>query len=215
MNQTRRLSPIDRFITEADKVLRTLNQQSPSAVNASPANTIEEPALTEAERKHAAGLMRINHTGEVCAQALYQGQALTAKLPEVREEMNQAAAEERDHLAWCDERLQELNSHTSKLNPLFYGLSFSMGALTGAISDKTSLGFVAATEELVCQHLEKHLQELPDTDSKSRAIVQQMLEDEARHQQMAIDAGGREFPSPVKLGMKVMSKVMTKSTYLI
>lgn len=159
--------------------------------------------------------MRINHTGEVCAQALYQGQGLTAKLPEVREEMEQAAQEETDHLHWCNERLQQLNSRPSLLNPLFYGASFSMGALAGAVSDKVSLGFVAATEELVCQHLEKHLDELPATDQKSRSVVKQMLEDEARHQQAALDAGGSEFPTPVKMGMQLLSKVMTKTTYRV
>jgi len=212
---TRHLSPLDRFITEADKVLRTLNQATPTATKPSPAQSMDEPILSEAERKHAAGLMRVNHTGEVCAQALYQGQGLTAKLPEVREEMNQAAAEELDHLAWCDKRLQELNSQPSLLNPVFYGLSFSMGALTGAISDKVSLGFVAATEELVCSHLEKHQQALPEQDLKSQAIVKQMLADEARHQKMALEAGGSEFPLPVKFGMKLMSKLMTTTTYKI
>jgi len=210
---TRSLSTIDHFITEADKILRTLSQATPAPAKPSPAKEVAEPTLTESERKHAAGLMRVNHTGEVCAQALYQGQALTAKLPEVREEMDEAAAEELDHLAWCDERLRQLNSQPSLLNPVFYGLSFSMGAFTGAISDKASLGFVAATEELVCKHLEKHLQELPDNDTKSRKIVEHMLEDEARHQQNALDAGGSKFPLPVKLGMQLMSKIMAGTTH--
>lgn len=215
MSSQRRYSLIDQWITETDKVLRTLATGNKASGTPSPAQAIADEELTQEERQHAAGLMRVNHTGEVCAQALYQGQSLTAKLPHVREEMDKAAKEEVDHLQWCDERLQQLNSHSSRLNPLFYGLSFSMGALAGAIGDKTSLGFVAATEEQVCKHLEKHLQELPSNDKKSRAIVGKMLEDEARHQQTALDAGGSQFPTPIKLGMSLMSKVMTKSTYHI
>ncbi len=215
MSTSRHYSLFDKIIIESDRVLRTLSKNASTAAQASPAQNLQEPALSDTEAKHAAGLMRINHTGEVCAQALYQGQALTAKLPDVREEMEQAAQEEVDHLSWCDERLQQLNSQPSLLNPVFYGLSFSMGATAGIISDKISLGFVAATEELVCGHLEKHLEELPESDTKSRAIVTQMLEDEARHQQAALDAGGSQFPAPVKMGMKLMSKVMTKTTYRI
>lgn len=205
----------DRLITEGDKVLRTLATGNKASGLPSPALQTPEGELSEAERQHAAGLMRVNHTGEVCAQALYQGQSLTAKLPHVREEMEQAAKEEVDHLNWCDERLQQLDSRSSLLNPLFYGLSFSMGAVAGAIGDKTSLGFVAATEEQVCNHLEKHLDELPNNDHKSRAIINKMLEDEARHQQTALEAGGTDFPAPIKFGMSLMSKVMTKTTYRV
>jgi ubiquinone biosynthesis monooxygenase Coq7 len=215
MSTSRCYSLFDKIIIESDKVLRTLSKNASTAAQASPAQNIEQTELSQAETSHAAGLMRINHTGEVCAQALYQGQALTAKLPDVRDEMQQAALEEVDHLSWCDERLHQLNSQPSLLNPIFYGLSFSMGAAAGAISDKVSLGFVAATEELVCNHLEKHLHELPASDTKSRAIVERMLADEARHQQTAIDAGAIEFPMPVKFGMKLMSKVMTKTSYRI
>jgi ubiquinone biosynthesis monooxygenase Coq7 len=213
MSSKRHLSLIDRFINESDKVLRTLATGNKASGLASPARTVAEGDLSESERRHAASLMRINHTGEVCAQARYQGQALTAKLPHVREEMDAAAKEEVDHLNWCGERLSQLNSHTSVLNPAFYGLSFGMGAIAGAISDKVSLGFVAATEDQVCQHLKKHLNELPATDSKSRAIVVKMLEDEARHKQSALEAGGAEFPAPITLGMKLLSTVMTKTTY--
>jgi len=215
MSRSRHYSLFDKIIIESDKVLRTLSKSASTATQVSPAQDIAEPTLDKTETKHAAGLMRINHTGEVCAQALYQGQALTAKLPDVREEMEQAAQEEVEHLSWCDERLQQLDSQPSLLNPAFYGLSFAMGATAGLISDKVSLGFVAATEELVCGHLEKHLEELPEGDAKSRAIVGQMLEDEARHRQTALDAGGSQFPAPVKMGMKLMSKVMTKTTYRI
>jgi ubiquinone biosynthesis monooxygenase Coq7 len=171
--------------------------------------------LSEAERRHAAGLMRVNHTGEVCAQALYQGQALTAKLPTVRDEMQQAAAEEVDHLVWCEQRLRELESRPSLLNPAWYGLSFALGAVAGAISDKVSLGFVAATEERVCNHLRDHLKSLPEEDRKSRLIVQKMLEDEQRHGDKALQAGGSEFPRQVKDAMTVVSQVMTRSSYRI
>jgi len=151
----------------------------------------------------------------VCAQALYQGQALTARLPRVREAMEQAADEEIDHLAWCDQRLRQLGSHTSVLNPLFYGLSFGLGATAGLISDRISLGFVAATEDQVCKHLDDHLQQLPEDDEKSRAILEQMRTDEAEHSTAALEAGGLRFPAPVKFGMSLMAKVMTKTTYRI
>jgi ubiquinone biosynthesis monooxygenase Coq7 len=159
--------------------------------------------------------MRINHTGEVCAQALYQGQALTAKLPEVRDAMDEAAKEEIDHLVWCEQRINELNGRTSVLNPLFYGLSFTIGALAGVAGDKWSLGFVAATENQVCKHLEEHLQSLPESDTKSRAILEQMLIDEAKHATAALDAGGAEFPSEIKSVMSVIAKGMTTTTYRI
>jgi ubiquinone biosynthesis monooxygenase Coq7 len=159
--------------------------------------------------------MRVNHAGEVCAQALYQGQALTAKLPQVREEMQQAAQEEVDHLVWCKERLDELNSHTSVLNPVWYGLSFGLGALAGAAGDKWSLGFVAATEERVCRHLKDHLKQLPERDRKSRLILQTMVEDEQRHGDTAMAAGGAELPAPVKNVMTAVANVMTKSSYYL
>jgi len=171
--------------------------------------------LDTTQKRHIAGLMRINHTGEVCAQALYQGQALTASLPETREKMEQAAEEEIDHLVWCEQRIGELDSHTSLLNPLFYGLSFAIGATAGAISDKVSLGFVAATEDQVCKHLDDHLQQIPETDGKSRAILEQMRIDEEQHATSALDAGGYRFPAPVKFGMSLLAKVMTSSSYRI
>jgi ubiquinone biosynthesis monooxygenase Coq7 len=179
----------------------------------SPSTEIEETELTEEQLQHALGLMRVNHAGEVCAQALYQGQALTAKLPEVGEQMREAADEEIDHLAWCEQRIEQLGGKTSALNPLWYGMSFAMGAGAGLISDKLSLGFVAATEDQVCQHLEKHLDELPAEDKKSRLIVEQMLEDEARHAETALEAGGHRFPKPVLKIMTLISLAMTKSSY--
>jgi ubiquinone biosynthesis monooxygenase Coq7 len=211
----RTLSPFDQLITLADKALRTLSSGSSTSERASPAGRVDAGTLNEREQKHAAGLMRVNHTGEVCAQALYQGQALTAKLPEVRQEMEKAAAEEEDHLVWCEQRLQQLDSHTSFLNPLWYTLSFGIGAGAGLISDKVSLGFVAATEDQVCKHLEEHLQRLPEGDLKSRRVVEQMLVDEARHAHTAIEAGGLRFPGPVKGAMSLASKAMTSASYRI
>jgi ubiquinone biosynthesis monooxygenase Coq7 len=209
----RRLSLIDKLIGEADSVLRTLSNSGHSAHRPSPAKGHSEAELDNEQRRHVAGLMRVNHTGEVCAQALYQGQALTARLPDVREDMQHAAQEEIDHLLWCEERLTELDSHTSRLNPAWYGLSFALGAAAGAIGDKWSLGFVAATEERVCGHLRDHLKSLPVDDSKSRLILQQMLEDEERHGENALAAGGEEFPRPVKDAMTAVSQVMTTSSY--
>ncbi len=211
--QPRRLSLLDRLICEADTLMRTVTSRGHSAARQSPAEGHSEAELTEAEKRHAAGLMRVNHTGEVCAQALYQGQALTARLPTVRGEMQQAAAEEVDHLVWCEERLRELDSHTSVLNPAWYGLSFALGAVAGAIGDDVSLGFVAATEERVCKHLRDHLARLPDDDRKSHLILQQMLEDEERHGRKALEAGGRDFPRGVKDAMTAISTVMTGSSY--
>lgn len=211
----RRLSPLDRLIEGADTVLRTLSPSASQARRNSPATPESDTELDAQERKHVAGLMRVNHTGEVCAQALYQGQALTAKLPGVREDMERAAQEEVDHLVWCEERLQQLGSHTSHLNPVFYGLSFLMGAAAGIAGDKYSLGFVAATEERVCQHLREHLEKLPPEDVKSRRILEQMLEDEQQHGNLALEAGGTEFPEPVKKAMTALSRLMTESTYRV
>jgi ubiquinone biosynthesis monooxygenase Coq7 len=209
----RQLSMLDRLITEVDSVMRTVTNRGHSAGRSSPAEGHAESELNDQERKHVAGLMRVNHTGEVCAQALYQGQALTARLPTVREEMNKAAAEEIDHLVWCEQRLRELDSQPSLLNPAWYGLSFTLGAVAGAIGDKVSLGFVAATEERVCSHLREHLKSLPEEDRKSRLILQQMLEDEQQHGDQALEAGGTDFPGPVKDAMTAVSQVMTKSSY--
>lgn len=215
MSLPRQETKVDQVINQFDVLLRTLVPKAAQAQRPSPAFVHEQADMDEAERRHAAGLMRINHTGEVCAQALYQGQATTAKLAEVRQQMSLAAQEEIDHLAWCDQRLQELDSRTSLLNPLFYGLSFGVGAVAGLAGDKYSLGFVAATEEQVCSHLEEHFESLPAQDERSRAILRQMHQDEAQHAEWAISAGGVEFPSPVKKVMTLLSKVMTKSVYRI
>lgn len=215
MSQQRHFSPADRLLMQADAALRTLLPFSGHPTRVSPAKLKDETLLSEQESRHVAGLMRINHTGEVCAQGLYQGQALTAKLPHIRETMEKAADEEIDHLAWCEERIRQLGSRPSLLNPIFYGLSFGIGATAGLISDRVSLGFVAATEDQVCKHLDSHLSQLPVSDDKSRAILEQMRVDEAQHSSMALNAGGLRFPSPVKWGMSLLSKVMTSTTYRI
>jgi ubiquinone biosynthesis monooxygenase Coq7 len=211
----RQFSLLDKLISEADSVLKTVTSRGNHASRPSPSKDHSDTDLSEPQRRHVAGLMRVNHTGEVCAQALYQGQALTAKLPTVREDMEQAAREEVDHLVWCEERLQELDSHTSYLNPAWYGMSFALGALAGAIGDKVSLGFVAATEERVCSHLREHLQQLPEDDRKSQLILQQMLEDEQRHGEKALEAGGTDFPKSLKNAMSSVSKLMTETSYRI
>ncbi|HSX89364.1 MAG TPA: 2-polyprenyl-3-methyl-6-methoxy-1,4-benzoquinone monooxygenase [Pseudomonas sp.] len=213
MANQRHYTPVDRLLLQADAALRTLLPFSGQPGRPSPAVVQPEAQLDEQQTQHIAGLMRINHTGEVCAQALYQGQALTAKLPQVRAAMEHAADEEIDHLAWCEQRIRQLGSQTSVLNPLFYGLSFGVGAVTGLVSDRVSLGFVAATEDQVVKHLDEHLQQIPENDEKSRAILQQMRKDEEQHATSALEAGGLRFPAPVKFGMTLLSKVMTKSVY--
>jgi ubiquinone biosynthesis monooxygenase Coq7 len=207
-------SLLDLAVLAADRVLKTLAGQH-VAERASPAQDVAAPLLDDDRRAHAAGLMRVNHAGEVCAQALYEGQALVARDTRVRSALLAAAREEEDHLAWCGERLQELDSRPSVLNPLWYGVSFALGAATGLLGDKVSLGFVAATEDQVCKHLDRHLRELPDDDARSRAIVEQMRDDEARHGTAALDAGGAEFPQPVKDVMTLVSTVMTATSYRV
>ncbi|UYG08495.1 2-polyprenyl-3-methyl-6-methoxy-1,4-benzoquinone monooxygenase [Halomonas sp. M4R1S46] len=213
----RQYSRADDLVRQFDAVLRTLVPRAAQPSRPSPATPeVHDDHLSDEERRHAEGLMRINHTGEVCAQALYQGQGLTAKLPEIRGQMEAAAQEEIDHLAWCDARLQELGGHTSRLNPLFYAASFGIGAVAGAVGDRVSLGFVAATEEQVGRHLDAHMAELPPGDHRSRAVLRQMAIDEAHHAhhaQQALEAGGARFPGPVKAGMTLASRVMTKSVY--
>ena len=204
---------LDQLIVQFDQALRTLIPGSSTARRASPAINISEAELDASERKRAAGLMRINHTGEVCAQALYQGQALTAKLPDIRQAMEEAAQEEVDHLAWCEQRLQDLDSRASLLNPAWYAMSFGLGAAAGLAGDKWSLGFVAETEEQVCEHLKEHLERLPTNDEKSKAVLQQMLVDEKVHGDTARQAGGAPLPFPVKLGMKMLSVVMKRTAY--
>ncbi len=210
----RNMTLADSIVRQFDCALRTLGGGS-QAARRSPAEPVLEAEQSAADKGHAAGLMRVNHTGEVCAQALYQGQAVTARLAHTRTAMEQAAAEEIDHLAWCEARLQELHSRPSLLNPIWYGLSFGIGAAAGWVGDKVSLGFVAATEEKVCEHLQSHLQQLPAADAKSRVIVETMLLDEARHAHQALAAGGYAFPAPVKFAMGLVARVMTGVSYRI
>lgn len=213
--QQKQQHSLDQLIVQFDQALRTLVPGSSTARRSSPANTVVEQELSADERRKAASLMRINHTGEVCAQALYQGQALTAKLPDIRHAMEEAAQEEVDHLAWCEQRLQQLDSRGSVLNPAWYAMSFGLGAAAGLAGDKWSLGFVAETEEQVCEHLRDHLQQLPEKDGKSKAVLQQMLTDEKQHGDTARQAGGANLPMPIKLAMKAMSVVMKKAAYRI
>lgn len=211
----RHLNPIDQFIVQSDHALRTIFGKPAVTERDNPSNNIDENPLSEPERKLSASLMRVNHSGEVSAQALYQGQALTARLDEVRESMERAAEEENDHLAWTEQRLSELCSNKSLLNPIWYGGSFAIGAIAGLLGDKWSLGFVAETEHQVIQHLESHLEKLPATDARSEAVLKQMKIDEAHHATLALEGGGAELPWPVKKLMGAMSKVMTTSAYYI
>ncbi len=205
---------LDEFILQVDRALKTLTGEH-TALREYPATDMVDSIMNEDEARHAAGLMRVNHAGEICAQALYEGQALTARKDDVRKSLKQAADEESDHLAWCEQRLNELGSKPSVLNPLFYAASYATGALTGLLGDKVSLGFVEATEDQVCQHLEKHLDSLPESDERSREIIRRMFDDEARHGADALNAGGEEFPEPVKRTMTLISRVMTETTYRV
>lgn len=205
---------LDKLIIEFDKGLRTVLAEARS-VRPFPDRDAAETPLSDDEKKHAAALMRINHTGEVCAQALYNGQALTARNPATVEALREASQEETEHLAWCEKRIHALGSHKSLFNPLWYAGSFAIGAVAGALGDKWNLGFLAETEKQVGKHIADHLQRLPQQDAKSRAVLQQMAIDEAKHADTAITHGGAELSAPVKLAMKLSSKVMTKTTYWI
>lgn len=208
------LSPCDKICLHLDQFVKTM-LPSQNSERCYPAEKMNEPDLNKNERWHAAGLMRVNHSGEVSAQALYQGQSLTAKLPHVRQQMQQAAIEEMDHLAWCERRLNELDSRASLLNPLWYTNALLLGAIAGWLGDRWSLGFVAETERQVTEHLDKHLQKLPSSDYKSQAILDQMRLEEQQHQQTAIDAGAANFPASMQMLMRIMAKMMTTTTYWI
>ena len=206
---------IDRFIIEFDTALRSVVGGA-HAHRPTPGSDVQSTALLDVkEREHAAGLMRVNHVGEVCAQALYQSQKLVARNPEIRQMLDHSGQEEMDHLAWCETRLQELGSHTSYLNPIWYAGSFAIGLAAGLAGDKWSLGFVAETEKQVENHLESHLKKLPAEDERSRAIVDQMRIDEIEHGQAAISAGGAVLPESIQKLMQAMSKVMTSTAYKI
>ena len=214
---TRSYSSTDQALIRLDTLVRKLinNKSASESQRSSPAQGPPEPSLSKHETKHAGGLMRVNHTGEVCAQALYQGQAAVAQEQTTRESLLKAAAEERDHLAWCSQRLEELETKPSVFNNAFFCASFAMGSFTGLFGDRVSLGFVHATEEGVAKHLRKHLQILPDSDLKSQLIVQQMLRDEERHGADALQKGGHELSYRTKKMMHRISRIMTGSSYWI
>ena len=204
----------DKLILSLDHALRTLTGNLP-AHRANPAAAVADIAMAADESAHSAGLMRVNHVGEVCAQALYEGQALMAKDQASRALLLDAAQEEQDHLAWCRDRLEELVEKPSVLAPLFYAASFAMGAASGALGDRISLGFVEATEDQVVKHLDEHLESLPAEDAKSRAILEHMRADEKRHGEAALQQGGVAFPRGVKTAMAGLAKLMTRTTYRI
>jgi len=206
------LPDIDRLIIGFDRALRTLCGPAVS-MRPVPGGNLPNPELSAAEKRHAAALMRVNHSGEVCAQALYQGQALTARDVAARTTLEHAAAEETEHLAWTAQRIDELGGRVSVLNPFFYAGSFAIGAISGLLGDKWNMGFLAETERQVEGHLDGHLELLPVQDEKSRAIVAQMKEDEARHASTALAHGAAELPEPVKQAMRISSRLMTVSTY--
>lgn len=212
----RQLTLIEQILCEVDTAIRTIFvPQTRSSKRKSPASVCDDHELTPKEKKHVAGLMRVNHAGEVCAQALYQGQALTAQLSHVKMQMEEAAAEEIDHLAWCENRLNELGSKPSVLNGLWYGGSLMLGALAGLAGDRWSLGFVAETERQVSAHLQKHLHLIPSHDLKTKHILTQMHKDETHHAETALAAGGAELPAPIKQLMGFTSLLMTKSSYYL
>jgi ubiquinone biosynthesis monooxygenase Coq7 len=213
--KTRKLTPLDHLIINFDQALRTLAGKPLVTGRPNPAADREETELGAVEKAESLRLMRVNHAGEVAAQALYQGQALTARLDSVRGSMEQAAEEENDHLDWCERRVTELGGHVSYLNPLWYLGSFTIGAAAGAVGDKWSLGFVAETEKQVIRHLDGHLTRISGRDQKSRAIIEQMKIDEAHHGAEAIQAGGAELPRPVKQLMKLISRIMTGTAYWV
>lgn len=203
---------LDDLIFHFDKALRTLALPTRSK-RPLPGESLQEMTLSETETRFSAGLMRVNHSGEICAQALYEGQSLTARDGSVQQALQKAATEETEHLAWTERRIEELGGRKSLLNPLWYGGSFALGALVGLLGDKWNLGFLAETEHQVERHLEQHLQRLPQQDLKSRAILEQMKSDEASHATTAISQGAAELPLPVKLAMRLASKVMTKTAF--
>jgi ubiquinone biosynthesis monooxygenase Coq7 len=205
---------LDELISAFDTGLRTVFAPAQS-LRARPGGDVPESEMTTTERSHAAALMRVNHSGEICAQALYQGQALTARNPRVRAALEQAAAEETEHLAWTESRIEELGGRKSVLNPVWYAGSFAIGAVAGLLGDRWNLGFLAETERQVGAHLEGHLARLPGDDRRSRAILETMHEDEARHATSAVVHGAAELPEPAKLAMRLTSKVMTETAYWI
>jgi ubiquinone biosynthesis monooxygenase Coq7 len=215
VTSVRTITPLDRLLIRIDEALRLSAGAAPVAARRDPATGLEEAELDPEQRRHVAGLMRVNHAGEICAQALYAGQAATARHDRVRVAMQQAADEEIDHLSWCETRLRQLGDHTSLLNPFWYLGSFAIGALAGLAGDRWSLGFVRETENQVEAHLQEHLERLPQNDARSRAILDQMKTDEAQHAQMAEIAGGRELPQVIRRAMALTSGIMKTLAYRI
>ncbi|MFT5111166.1 MAG: ubiquinone biosynthesis monooxygenase Coq7 [Parasphingorhabdus sp.] len=207
----RSYSAIDNFLINADEMIATLFGNPKGSRRENPAKSIPDEQISDSEKQLSASLMRVNHVGEVCAQALYQAQAVTSRNPEIRQQMRAASIEENDHLSWCDERLKELDGQKSLLNPLWYGGAFAIGAVAGMAGDRWNLGFVAETERQVVKHLNNHLNRLPKNDLRSRAIVKQMSHDEAEHATMAVTAGAAELPEPIKKIMGLASKIMTRT----
>lgn len=208
-------SSADRFLMQLHRGVETLFSANETARRPYPAHEGSSESLSPRERRHAGGLMRVNHAGEVSAQALYHGQALTARDDRVRHSMAHAAEEEEDHLAWCMRRMNELGEKPSRLGPLWYAGSFAIGAAAGLVGDRVSLGFVAETERQVVEHLDSHLKRLPPTDKRSRAVIRQMRKDEQEHGETATRAGGIPLPGPIRRGMKLVSKVMTTTAYWV
>ncbi len=211
----RELSRVDRLLASANNALRTVASPAGRPARENPAETLDDAELTPEQKSHAAGLMRVNHAGEVAAQALYQGHATVARDKSIERQMQQAADEEFDHLAWCEQRLEELGESPSKLAPFWYAGAFAIGAASGILGDKWSLGFIAETERQVCAHLDSHLDGLPDDDARSRAIVRTMRDEEQEHGENAVSAGAAELPEPVKKLMRLTAKVMTTTAYRV
>jgi 3-demethoxyubiquinol 3-hydroxylase len=210
--QRRRFTFADRLIGEIDKAIKVLGAPAKST-REPPVAAGDVPRLAPDQAARSVRLMRVNHAGEVAAQALYQGQALTARNPEIAAAMQKAASEETDHLAWCERRLAELGGHTSVLNPLWYAGSYAIGAVAGAFGDRISLGFVAETEKQVESHLHDHLERLPQEDARSRAILRQMQHDEIEHGAKASSLGGAALPAPLQSAMRLSSRLMTRSSF--
>ena len=213
--QERHLTPLDRFLSGVTDALRTIAVPAGRSARENPAEGVDETDLDARARTHAAGLMRVNHAGEIAAQGLYQGHAAVARDKAISEQMQHAADEEFDHLAWCEQRLTELDAKPSKLSAFWFAGSFAMGTASGLFGDKWSLGFIAETERQVCEHLTSHLQRLPEEDARSRAIVRQMRDEEQQHGENAVDAGAAELPQPIRKLMHLTSKIMTKTAYRI
>lgn len=209
----RHLTPLDRLLTTLDNALNTLTGMPTGSGRANPADGVKQEALTQAEREEAARLMRVNHVGEICAQALYQGQSLTSRNETVREALQQASIEENDHLRWCKSRIQMLGGNESRLNLMWYSGAFAIGAVAGAMGDGANLGFVEETEQQVTKHLSSHLKKLPRSDHKSHAVLTQMRIDEQRHARMARRAGATTLPRPMRSIMRLASRFMTSTAY--